>query len=131
MSAPLIGDFHYIGRKLLADHPACAEAHDKCRIDPGDVGSRNKRDLQFGQIVEMAARHGRCLRIGANWGSLDQELPTYLMDGNAVAPKPLEARAVMRGAMIQSALLSAARAEEIDWLVSASFSPRKCRRCRI
>src|SRR5664280_1548619 len=113
VSAPLIGDFHYIGHKLLADHPACAEALDKYRINPGNVGFRNKRDLQFGQIVEMAMRHGKCVRIGANWGSLDQELLTHLMDENALAPKPLEGRAVMREAMVQSALLSAARAEEI------------------
>jgi 4-hydroxy-3-methylbut-2-en-1-yl diphosphate synthase IspG/GcpE len=113
VSAPLIGDFHYIGHKLLADHPACAEALDKYRINPGNVGFRNKRDLQFGQIVEMAMRHGKCVRIGANWGSLDQELLTHLMDENAVAPKPLEGRAVMREAMVQSALLSAARAEEM------------------
>ena len=101
MSAPLIGDFHYIGHKLLADRPACAEALDKYRINPGNVGFRNKRDLQFGQIVEMAACRGKCVRVGANWGSLDQELPTHLTDGSAVAPKPLEARAVMREAMIQ------------------------------
>jgi len=113
VSAPLIGDFHYIGHKLLADHPACAEALDKYRINPGNVGFRNKRDLQFGQIVEMAMRHGKCVRIGANWGSLDQELLTHLMDENALAPKPLEGRAVMREAMVQSALLSAARAEEM------------------
>jgi (E)-4-hydroxy-3-methylbut-2-enyl-diphosphate synthase len=113
VSAPLIGDFHYIGHKLLAEHPACAEALDKYRINPGNVGFRNKRDLQFGQIVEMAMRHGKCVRIGANWGSLDQELLTHLMDENAAAAIPLEARAVMREAMVQSALLSAARAEEI------------------
>src|SRR5664280_3858638 len=113
VEVPLIGDFHYIGHKLLADHPACAAALDKYRINPGNVGFRNKRDLQFGQIVEMAMRHGKCVRIGANWGSLDQELLTHLMDENALAPKPLEGRAVMREAMVQSALLSAARAEEI------------------
>jgi (E)-4-hydroxy-3-methylbut-2-enyl-diphosphate synthase len=112
-AAPLIGDFHYIGHKLLADHPACAEALDKYRINPGNVGFRNKRDLQFGQIVEMALRHGKAVRIGANWGSLDQELLTHLMDSNARSDTPLEARAVTREAMVQSALLSAARAEEI------------------
>src|SRR5450432_3307996 len=98
-NAPLIGDFHYIGHKLLADHPACAEALDKYRINPGNVGFRNKRDLQFGQIVEMALRHGKAVRIGANWGSLDQELLTHLMDENAASPAPIDARAVMREAM--------------------------------
>ena len=113
VNVPLIGDFHYIGHKLLADHPACAEALDKYRINPGNVGFRNKRDLQFGQIVETAIRHGKAVRIGANWGSLDQELLTALMDENAKSAAPLDARAVMREAMAQSALLSAARAEEI------------------
>ena len=113
VTAPLIGDFHYIGHKLLADHPACAEALDKYRINPGNVGFKNKRDKQFSQIVEMAIRHGKTVRIGANWGSLDQELLTHLMDENAASAKPIDARAVTREAMVQSALLSAARAEEI------------------
>jgi (E)-4-hydroxy-3-methylbut-2-enyl-diphosphate synthase len=113
VDVPLIGDFHYIGHKLLADHPACAEALDKYRINPGNVGFRRKRDAQFGQIIEIALRHDKCVRIGANWGSLDQELLTALMDANAALPKPREARAVTREAMVQSALLSAARAEEI------------------
>jgi (E)-4-hydroxy-3-methylbut-2-enyl-diphosphate synthase len=110
---PLIGDFHYIGHKLLTDHPGCAEALDKYRINPGNVGFRNKRDLQFAQIVEMALKHNKPVRIGANWGSLDQELLTRLMDENSRAAEPLEARAVMHEAMVQSALLSAERAEEI------------------
>jgi (E)-4-hydroxy-3-methylbut-2-enyl-diphosphate synthase len=113
VAVPLIGDFHYIGHKLLADHPACAEALDKYRINPGNVGFKNKRDKQFSQIVEMAIKHGKTVRIGANWGSLDQELLTHLMDENAAAAAPIDARAVMREAMCQSALLSAARAEEI------------------
>jgi (E)-4-hydroxy-3-methylbut-2-enyl-diphosphate synthase len=113
VTAPLIGDFHYIGHKLLADHPACAEALDKYRINPGNVGFKNKRDRQFSQIVETAIRHGKCVRIGANWGSLDQELLTHLMDENANSATPIDARAVTREAMVQSALLSAARAEEI------------------
>jgi (E)-4-hydroxy-3-methylbut-2-enyl-diphosphate synthase len=113
VDVPLVGDFHYIGHKLLTEHPACAEALDKYRINPGNVGFRNKRDAQFGTIVEIAIRNGKCVRIGANWGSLDQELLTSLMDANAAAPEPLEARAVMREAMVQSALLSAGRAEEI------------------
>ena len=113
VNAPLVGDFHYIGHKLLSEHPACAEALDKYRINPGNVGFRNKRDAQFAKIVEIAMRNGKCVRIGANWGSLDSELLTALMDANAASARPLEARAVMREAMVQSALLSAARAEEI------------------
>jgi (E)-4-hydroxy-3-methylbut-2-enyl-diphosphate synthase len=110
---PLIGDFHYIGHKLLSDHPACAEALDKYRINPGNVGFKNKRDLQFGRIIEIAIKNGKPVRIGANWGSLDQELLTSLMDENAASSTPLEAGAVTREAMVRSALLSAARAEEI------------------
>lgn len=110
---PLVGDFHYIGHKLLGDHPACAEALDKYRINPGNVGFRDKRDPQFTQIVEMAIRHNKPVRIGVNWGSLDQELLTRLMDENNAASAPLSARAVTHEAMVQSALLSAARAEEI------------------
>ena len=113
VTAPLVGDFHYIGHQLLADHPACAEALDKYRINPGNVGFKDKKDRQFGAIVEMAIRYGKAVRIGANWGSLDQELLTHLMDENARSERPLEARAITREAMIQSALLSAARAEEI------------------
>lgn len=113
IGVPLVGDFHYIGHQLLADHPACAEALAKYRINPGNVGFKAKKDRQFGQIVEMAIRHGKAVRIGANWGSLDQELLTALMDENAAAPDPLDARAVTREAMVRSALLSAARAEEI------------------
>src|SRR5438067_8361620 len=110
---PIVGDFHYIGHKLLADHPGCAEALDKYRINPGNVGFKEKKDRQFSAIVEMAIKHGKPVRIGANWGSLDQELLTQLMDENARAPAPLGAREVTREAMVQSALLSAARAEEI------------------
>src|SRR6202142_3525446 len=107
ITAPLIGDFHYIGHKLLAEHPACAEALDKYRINPGNVGFKNKRDLQFSKIIEIAIRNGKTVRIGANWGSLDQELLTTLMDENAASAKPLEAGAVTREAMVRSALLSA------------------------
>jgi (E)-4-hydroxy-3-methylbut-2-enyl-diphosphate synthase len=113
VSVPLIGDFHYIGHKLLADHPACAEALDKYRINPGNVGFKEKKDRQFGAIIEMALRYGKPVRIGVNWGSLDQALLTNLMDENAKLPQPVSAGAVMREAMVQSALLSAARAEEI------------------
>jgi (E)-4-hydroxy-3-methylbut-2-enyl-diphosphate synthase len=110
---PIIGDFHYIGHKLLADHPACAEALDKYRINPGNVGFKEKKDRQFSAIVETAIRHDKPVRIGANWGSLDQELLTHLMDENSRSNNPVEARDVTREAMVQSALLSAARAEEI------------------
>ncbi len=112
-SVPIVGDFHYIGHKLLADHPGCAEALDKYRINPGNVGFKNKRDPQFTQIVEMALKYGKPVRIGVNWGSLDQELLTRLMDENAKSAKPREARQVTHEAMVQSALLSAARAEAI------------------
>jgi (E)-4-hydroxy-3-methylbut-2-enyl-diphosphate synthase len=113
IDVPLVGDFHYIGHKLLADHPACAEALAKYRINPGNVGFKDKKDRQFSQIIELAIRHGKTVRIGANWGSLDEELLTRLMDANAQTAQPLDARTVMREAMIQSALLSAERAEEI------------------
>jgi (E)-4-hydroxy-3-methylbut-2-enyl-diphosphate synthase len=113
VNVPLVGDFHYIGHKLLAEHPACAEALDKYRINPGNVGFKNKRDPQFTQIVEMAIRYGKPVRIGVNWGSLDQELLTRLMDENNDAPQPKSAREVTHEAMVQSALTSAARAEEI------------------
>jgi len=113
VTVPLVGDFHYIGHQLLADHPACAEALDKYRINPGNVGFKEKKDRQFGAIVEMAIRYGKAVRIGANWGSLDQELLTHLMNENAASANPRDMRWVTREAMVQSALLSAARAEEI------------------
>ena len=113
VDVPLVGDFHYIGHKLLADHPACAEALAKYRINPGNVGFKDKKDRQFTAIVETAIRYGKTVRIGANWGSLDQELLTHLMDVNAASPRPIDARAVTREAMVQSALLSAERAVEI------------------
>jgi (E)-4-hydroxy-3-methylbut-2-enyl-diphosphate synthase len=110
---PIVGDFHYNGHTLLTEYPGCAEALDKYRINPGNVGFKNKRDPQFTQIVEMAIKHGKPVRIGVNWGSLDQELLTRLMDENSKSPTPLAAREVMHEAMVQSALLSAARAEDI------------------
>ncbi|PTM51348.1 flavodoxin-dependent (E)-4-hydroxy-3-methylbut-2-enyl-diphosphate synthase [Phreatobacter oligotrophus] len=113
VSVPLVGDFHYIGHKLLTDHPACAEALAKYRINPGNVGFKDKKDRQFSMIVEKAIEHGKAVRIGANWGSLDQELLTHLMDENARSENPLDARAVMHEAMVQSCLLSAERAVEI------------------
>lgn len=113
INVPLVGDFHYIGHQLLKDHPACAEALAKYRINPGNVGFKDKKDKQFGMIVEQAIRNDKAVRIGANWGSLDQELLTHLMDANARSDNPLDARAITREAMVQSALLSAERAEEI------------------
>src|SRR6187399_3042375 len=103
ITTPLIGDFHYIGHKLL----------DKYRINPGNVGFKNKRDTQFADIIEIANKNDKAVRIGANWGSLDQELLTKLMDENTASANPRDARAVTREAMVQSALLSAARAEEL------------------
>src|SRR6187399_432971 len=113
VDVPLVGDFHYIGHTLLANHPGCAEALDKYRINPGNVGFGKKKDTQFSAIVEMAIKHNKPVRIGANWGSLDQELLTHLMDENSKSNQPREAREITREAMVQSALLSAARAEEI------------------
>ncbi|MGV3576894.1 MAG: flavodoxin-dependent (E)-4-hydroxy-3-methylbut-2-enyl-diphosphate synthase [Devosia sp.] len=110
---PLVGDFHYIGHKLLTDHPACAEALAKYRINPGNVGFKAKRDTQFATLIEIANRYNKPVRIGVNWGSLDEELLTKLMDENAASEAPISAAAVQREAIIQSALLSAARAEEL------------------
>ncbi|MER8378585.1 MULTISPECIES: flavodoxin-dependent (E)-4-hydroxy-3-methylbut-2-enyl-diphosphate synthase [unclassified Mesorhizobium] len=113
IDVPLVGDFHYIGHKLLADHPACAEALAKYRINPGNVGFKDKRDRQFAAIVEMAIRYDKPVRIGVNWGSLDQELLTRLMDDNQAQGFPLTAQEVTREAIVQSAILSAEMAEEI------------------
>jgi len=113
VDVPIIGDFHYIGHKLLTDHPACAEALAKYRINPGNVGFRAKRDTQFATLIELALKYGKPVRIGVNWGSLDEELLTRLMDENAVSATPISAAAIQREAIIQSALLSAQRAEEI------------------
>ncbi len=113
VNVPLVGDFHYIGHQLLADHPACAAALAKYRINPGNVGFKEKKDKQFGAIIELAIKHGKVVRIGANWGSLDQDLLTALMDENHRAENPIDARAVTREALVRSALRSAQRAEEI------------------
>ena len=113
ISVPLIGDFHYIGHKLLTDHPAAAEALAKYRINPGNVGFKAKRDTQFATLIELALKYGKPVRIGVNWGSLDEDLLTKLMDENSASPDPVSAAAVQREAIIQSALLSAQRAEEI------------------
>ncbi|MFC5069657.1 flavodoxin-dependent (E)-4-hydroxy-3-methylbut-2-enyl-diphosphate synthase [Flaviflagellibacter deserti] len=113
VDVPLVGDFHYIGHKLLADHPGCAEALSKYRINPGNVGFKDKKDKQFSQIIEMALKHDKPVRIGGNWGSLDGEMLTAMMDENNLSPNPLDARAVTREALIRSVLFSAARAEEL------------------
>ena len=113
IDVPLIGDFHYNGHRLLADYPACAEALSKYRINPGNVGKGDKHDRQFAQMVEVAAKYAKPVRIGVNWGSLDQELLTELMDENARLAEPQEPRQIMYRAVILSALESARRAEEI------------------
>jgi (E)-4-hydroxy-3-methylbut-2-enyl-diphosphate synthase len=113
IDVPLIGDFHYNGHKLLTDSPACAQALSKYRINPGNVGKGDKGDRQFAQIVEIAARHDKAVRIGVNWGSLDQELLAQMMDANALLAEPMEAQQIMYRALITSAVASARRAEEI------------------
>ena len=113
IAVPLVGDFHYIGHKLLAENPATAQALDKYRINPGNVGFKAKKDRQFGDIIELAMKHDKPVRIGVNWGSLDQELLTHLMDENARSAEPKDAREVMHEAIVQSALLSAQRAEAL------------------
>src|SRR6185295_14367 len=105
IAVPLVGDFHYNGHTLLTENPACAQALDKWRINPGNVGFKAKRDRQFSAIVELALRYARPVRIGVNWGSLDQDLLTRLMDENAALPTPRDARSVMHEAIVQSALL--------------------------
>lgn len=113
LNVPLIGDFHYIGHKLLADHPACAEALAKYRINPGNVGFKAKKDKQFAEIIERAIQFDKPVRIGVNWGSLDQELLTKMMDDNQANGFPLTAQQVMRETIVQSALISAELAEDI------------------
>jgi len=112
MDVPLVGDFHYNGHKLLTDFPACAEALAKLRINPGNVGAGRKRDPQFAAIVELACRYDKPVRIGVNWGSLDQSVLARIMDANAKRAEPRDAGAVMREALVVSALESAAKAEE-------------------
>jgi (E)-4-hydroxy-3-methylbut-2-enyl-diphosphate synthase len=113
IDVPIVGDFHYIGHKLLTDHPAAAEALAKYRINPGNVGFKAKRDTQFATLIELAMKYDKPVRIGVNWGSLDEELLTRLMDENSASARPVSAAAVQREAIIQSALLSAERAEEL------------------
>ncbi len=113
LNVPLVGDFHYIGHKLLADHPACAEALAKYRINPGNVGFKEKKDKQFSAIIETAIKFNKPVRIGVNWGSLDQVLLTRLMDENSASKNPQTAEEIMRETIVQSALISGKQAEEI------------------
>ena len=113
VTVPLVGDFHFNGHKLLKAHPACAEALAKFRINPGNVGRGSKRDPQFAEMIEMACRHAKPIRIGVNWGSLDPELLTRMMDENNASPAPRSANEVMRAAVVESALQNARRAEEL------------------
>jgi (E)-4-hydroxy-3-methylbut-2-enyl-diphosphate synthase len=113
IGVPLVGDFHFNGHRLLTQHPACAEALAKLRINPGNVGRGSKRDDQFATLVEFACRYGKPVRIGVNWGSLDQELLARLMDENARRPEPQEAAEVTREALVASALESARQAEQL------------------
>ncbi|HYL03676.1 MAG TPA: flavodoxin-dependent (E)-4-hydroxy-3-methylbut-2-enyl-diphosphate synthase [Steroidobacteraceae bacterium] len=113
VTVPLIGDFHFNGHKLLREHPDCAAALAKYRINPGNVGRGSKRDPQFAEMIEIACRHEKPVRIGVNWGSLDSDLLTRLMDENSARAEPLDAQAVMRNAVVLSALSAAQRAEEL------------------
>lgn len=118
-AVPLIGDFHYNGHRLLAQHPACAEALAKYRINPGNVGFGQKKDEQFAQMIELACRYEKPVRIGVNWGSLDQSVVARIMDANARRAVPLDATEVMREAMVTSALESAAQAERLGLAASS------------
>src|ERR1700742_1890928 len=113
VSVPLIGDFHFNGHKLLREYPGCATSLAKYRINPGNVGRGTKRDPQFAEMIEMACRHEKPVRIGVTWGSLDQDLLTRMMDENSARAEPLDARDVMRQAVVASALSSAERAMEL------------------
>ncbi len=132
VDVPLIGDFHYIGHKLLADHPACAEALDKYRINPGNVGFKDKKDRQFAAIIEIAIAHDKPVRIGVNWGSLDQELLTRLMDENAQRAEPARrARGDARGDRAVGAAVGRARRGDRPWPRTASSCRPRSPPCRI
>ncbi len=126
IAVPLVGDFHYNGHTLLNDHPACAEALAKYRINPGNVGFKEKKDRNFSSMIETALKFRRPVRIGVNWGSLDQALLTELMDENHLSPNPIEAREVMHEAVVQSGILSAARAEELGMAANQIIISAKC-----
>jgi (E)-4-hydroxy-3-methylbut-2-enyl-diphosphate synthase len=126
VTAPLVGDFHYNGHVLLSQFPDCAKALDKYRINPGNVGFGQKQDRNYAQMIEIAMAHGKPVRIGVNWGSLDQQLLTRLMDENSKTANPLSSRAVMHEAIVQSALMSAARAEELGMGRNKIILSAKC-----
>ena len=130
VSVPIIGDFHYNGHQLLAAEPACAEALAKYRINPGNVGFGKKKDTQFAQLIEFACRYGKPVRIGANWGSLDQALAAQLMDENHARAEPWDAGRVLREALIRSAVDSAERAVELGWHARRSCSAPRSAACR-
>ena len=127
IDVPLIGDFHYNGHRLLTEFPACAQALSKYRINPGNVGKGDKHDRQFGQMIDAAMRWEKPVRIGVNWGSLDQELLASLMDENSLRALPWDARQVMYEALITSAISSARRAEEMGWKADHPFMQSKWR----
>ncbi len=126
VDAPLVGDFHYNGHILLSQYPDCAKALDKYRINPGNVGFGQKQDRNYAQMIEIAIANDKPVRIGVNWGSLDQQLLTKLMDENAVSANPLPSRAIMHEAIVQSALMSAARAEDIGMGRNRIILSAKC-----
>ena len=126
LDVPIVGDFHYNGHVLLAEHPACAEALAKYRINPGNVGFKEKKDRNFGMMIDQALRFDKPVRIGVNWGSLDQALLTELMDQNAKSATPIDARAVMHEAVVQSGVLSAARARELGLGADKIIISAKC-----
>jgi (E)-4-hydroxy-3-methylbut-2-enyl-diphosphate synthase len=126
VTAPLVGDFHYNGHVLLSQFPDCAKALDKYRINPGNVGFGQKQDRNYAQMIEIAIAHGKPVRIGVNWGSLDQQLLTRLMDENSKSTNPMASRAVMHEAIVQSALMSAARAEELGMGRNKIILSAKC-----
>jgi (E)-4-hydroxy-3-methylbut-2-enyl-diphosphate synthase len=126
VTAPLVGDFHYNGHLLLTQYPDCAKALDKYRINPGNVGFGQKQDRNYAQMIEIANTHGKPVRIGVNWGSLDQQMLTKLMDENSKSATPMSSRAVMHEAIVQSALMSAARAEELGMGRNKIILSAKC-----
>jgi (E)-4-hydroxy-3-methylbut-2-enyl-diphosphate synthase len=126
LGVPIVGDFHYNGHMLLSQYPACAEALAKYRINPGNVGFKEKKDRNFGMMIEAALKFDKPVRIGVNWGSLDQALLTELMDENAKSASPIEARAVMHEAVVQSGVLSAARARELGLGADKIIISAKC-----
>ena len=126
LDVPIVGDFHYNGHMLLKAYPACAEALAKYRINPGNVGFKEKKDRNFGMMIETALKFDKPVRIGVNWGSLDQALLTELMDRNARSSAPIEARAVMHEAVVQSGILSAARARELGLGADRIIISAKC-----